>query len=149
MSINEVAPRNAPRGPASRSARAHRPCAISAFTLMEILVAMAVLSITLLTLYESFVSTVHINTMTQGLWKAIVFANNELSRIERGPIPDVSIQQGSYQDDHPMAGYDWRREVLDEEPFPGVKVRKVLLELRWAVGGSPQTYRAEIYVPPQ
>jgi hypothetical protein len=48
-----------------------------------------------------------------------------------------------------MAGYAWRREVVDEEPFPGVKVRKVLLELRWTVAGAPQLYQAVVYVRAQ
>ncbi|HKI98335.1 MAG TPA: prepilin-type N-terminal cleavage/methylation domain-containing protein [bacterium] len=119
------------------------------FTLLEVLVAMAVLAITLVTLYESFISTVRINTSTRGLWKAMIYANNELARIERSPSPSVSVQQGDFPPDDPMAGYSWRREVADEQPFPNVTVRKVLLELTWSIGGVPQSYRAQIYVQSQ
>jgi hypothetical protein len=107
---------------------------------------MAVLAIALTTLYQSFASTVRINTATRGLWKAIVYVNNELARIERGPSPSVAIQQGEFRPGDPMAGYAWRREVVDEQPFPTVKVRKVLLEVTWDAAGVPQSYRSQIYV---
>lgn len=123
---------------------AYRP----GFTLMEILVAVAVLSVTLTSMYQGFGSTVQINAASKGLWKAILFANNELARIERNAAPSVSITQGEYAPDHPMAGYAWKREVSDEEPFPGVKVRKVRFELTWRIGGADQSYQAQTYVPP-
>lgn len=116
---------------------------------MEILVTIAVLSITLMTIYRGFASTLQINQATEGLWKAILFTNNELARVERSPIPEVSIQQGEYRDDHPMAGYAWHREVLNEEPFPGVKVRKVVFKLSWKSGEAAQFYQAQTYVPTQ
>ena len=134
-----------PRGvrPGARPGRRLR-----AFTLLEVLVAMAVLAIALVTLYEGFISTVRINTTTRGLWKAMLYANNELARIERSPPLPVSIQQGDFPPTDPMAGYSWRREVADEQPFPNVTVRKVLLELTWQVAGTPQSYRAQLYVQP-
>lgn len=118
------------------------------FTLLEILVAMAVLTIALMTIYQSFASTVQINTTTRGLWKAMVYVHGELARIERGPPPSVAIEQGEFPPDHRMAGYAWRREVANEEPLPGVRVRKVLLEITWEAAGVPQSYRAQIYVQP-
>lgn len=117
------------------------------FTLLEVLVALVVLSVTLMSIYQSFGAAIHINQATKGLWQAMVFAGNELAKIERGPIPQVSIQQGEYPPDHPMAGYRWKREVGDKEPFPGVKVRKVTFELTWRLGRAKQSYEAQAYVP--
>lgn len=134
--------RRQPRRPARRAGR-------GGFTLMEVLVALAVLSIALVALHKAFSSTVYVNNVSAELWRAIRFSNNELARWEREPTPNVSVQQGTYEDGHPMAGYAWKREVVDEEPFPGVKVRKLQLELRWEVAGVPQVYRSEIYVSPR
>ena len=117
------------------------------FTLLEVLVALAILSIMLVTLYEGFSSTVNINAATRDLWRAIVYVNNELARIERGPSPAVSVQQGEFAPDDPMAGFAWQRQVADEQPFPGVRVRSVTLMLTWETGGAPQSYQSQIYVP--
>lgn len=111
--------------------------------------ALAVLSITLLALYHAFASTVAVNTTAEGLWRAMLYAHNELAGVERGPAPAVAVQQGEFADDHPMAGYRWEREVSDEEPLPGVTVRKVAYTLIWQEGGREQTYTAEVYVSPE
>ena len=129
-------------GPPGRRQRGRR-----GFTLLEILVAMAVLSIALVAIFQAFAATLRINTVTQGLWKAIIYVNNELARIERAAAPSVALDQGSFDPKGPMAGYAWRREVVDEQPLPGITVRKVLLEVTWDAAGAPQTYRSQIYVP--
>ncbi len=116
---------------------------------MEVLVALAVLSVALVALHKAFSSTLYVNEVSEGLWKAMLHAENEMARWQRRPTPQVSVQQGEYPADHPLAGYTWKREVVDEEPFPGVTVRKLVLELHWRVGGAQQTYRTSVYVPPQ
>lgn len=117
------------------------------FTLMEVLVALTVLSLTLMSIYEGFANIVFIQQATQGLWKAMVFTGSELARVERGPTPQVSVRQGEYPESHPMAGFRWLKEVADEEPFPGVRVRKVVFELSWSAGASRKTYSSQTYVP--
>jgi len=136
--------------PISRKSRNGTPGGATwrAFTLMEVLVALSVLSVALVAIYQSFAATAQINQASGGLWKAMVHVNNELARIERAPTPSVGILQGVYRDDHPLAGTEWRRIVADEEPLPGIKVRRVEFELIWDVAGAEQTYRAELYVPP-
>ena len=119
----------------------------SGFTLMEILVALTVLSLTLMSIYQSFANTVFIHQATQGLWKAMVFTGGELAKLERGPTLQVEVRQGEYPESHPMAGFRWLREVADEEPFPGVRVRKVIFELSWGTATGRQTYRSQTYVP--
>ena len=117
------------------------------FTLMEILVALTVLSLTLMSIYQSFANTVFIQQATQGLWKAMVFTDGELARLERGPALQVEVRQGEYPESHPMSGFRWLREVADEEPFPGVRVRKVIFKLSWATATGRNTYRSQTYVP--
>ena len=119
----------------------------SGFTLMEVMVALVVLSITLLGVYQGLSSTLTINQLTQELWRAILFTNNELARAERNPAGAVSISQGDYPADHSLAVFEWKREISDEEPFPGVQVRKVSFELFWKTAGRKQHYRSQTYVP--
>ena len=118
------------------------------FTLLEVLVALFILSISLMALHQAFSSTVYVNTVSQRLWRAILYANNELARMERGPVPEVSVQQGEYPEGHPLHGYSWERNVTEEEPFPGVKVRRIELELTWDIGAAAQHYKSEVYVHP-
>lgn len=116
------------------------------FTMLEVLVALAILAIALLAVHEGFTSTLFVNASTRGLWKAMVYANNELNRWDRLGQATISVDQGEFRPDEDMAGYAWRREISDQEPLPGVKVRRIRLELTWAVGGATQSYRAETYV---
>ena len=117
------------------------------FTLMEVLVALTVLSLTLMSIYQGFANTIFIQKATQGLWKAMVFTGSELAKVERGPTPQVSVRQGEYPESHAMAGFRWLKEVADEEPFPGVRVRKVVFELSWVAGAGRKTYSSQTYVP--
>ena len=67
------------------------PGKATAFTLMEVLVALAVLSVALLAVHQGFSSTLFVNASTRGLWKAITYANNELLSWERRGRADVSV----------------------------------------------------------
>ncbi|HEX7928485.1 MAG TPA: type II secretion system protein [bacterium] len=124
--------------PASKRARG--------FTMLEVLVAMAVLAIALLAVHEGFTSTLFINTSTRGLWKAMTYANNELLRWDRLGQASVSTDQGDFPEGDPMVGYSWLRQISDVEPLPGVRVRRIRLQLTWDVAGRTQAYVAETYV---
>lgn len=118
------------------------------FTLLEVLVALAVLSVMLMALYQAFSSNIFITSFTGNLWKAITYTQNELLRLERSAPPPVSIHEGDFEEDHPMYGFHWKREVVPDSPFPGITVRKVTLELSWEEGGARRSYQGKIFVTP-
>ena len=138
--------------PAGHPRRGNAPCVPSrggtpaAFTLLEVLVAMALLSVTLLTLYQAYSSNLYLVQANRSTWKAMIYVNNELMAWERRPKLNVSVAQGEFASDEPMAGYSWLREIKDEEPIPGVTVRKVELVLTWQDGTAQRSYRSHIYV---
>ena len=119
------------------------------FTLLEVLIALAVLSIAMLSLHQAFASNIYMTIYTRDLWKAVIFTRNELMQVERGSPPTVGVTEGTYEDDHELANYKWNRKVEDVEPFPGIKVRKVTFELSWEDGVVPRNYRSEVYVLPK
>jgi prepilin-type N-terminal cleavage/methylation domain-containing protein len=119
------------------------------FTLLEVLVAMAVLSVMLLALYQAYGSNIYLQSFNRSLWRAVLHAQNELSRYERMPPPPISVSEGDYDEEHPLAGYHWKRSITNASPIPGVQVRQVALELSWKEGDVTRSYEAEVYVIPK
>lgn len=123
---------------------------LQGFTLLELLIAMSILSIALVALHQGFASIIQVRQTSGSLWQAIHFGNAELLRLERDPNPPApSVAQGVYDEQHPLAGYSWTRTVRDESPLPGVTIREVILDLRWKEAGNIRSYRARMYVPPR
>lgn len=119
------------------------------FTLMEVLIALAVLSVVLIALHQAFGSNIYIHTFNRSLWKAILYSHNELLRFERLTPPPISVDQGEFEKSHAMTGYQWKRTIVDDSPLPGVTLRKVELEISWSMGSTVRSYRSEIYVLPK
>lgn len=128
--------------------RRSRP-ARGGFTLLEVLVAMAILSVMLLALYQAYGSNIYLQSFNRSLWRAVLHTQNELARYERMPPPPISVSEGDYDDDHPLAGFHWKRKITDAAPIPGVRVREVALEVSWNEGGVIRSYQAEVYVIPK
>jgi prepilin-type N-terminal cleavage/methylation domain-containing protein len=125
------------------------PARAAGFTLLEVLIALAVLSVCLLAIYQGYSTVLAISASTRKLWKAMEYSHNELARWERmNPAPEVSVNQGNFPPGDPMAGYSWKREITDLEPLPTVRVRRVRLDLFWTLGTAEQTYRSSLYVLP-
>jgi general secretion pathway protein I len=128
---------------AARAARAR------GFTLLEVMIALAVLSVCLLAIYQGYSTVLSISTSTRRLWKAMEYSHNELAKWERmNPAPQVSVSQGEFPPNDPMAGYTWKREITDLEPLPSIKVRRVQLELFWSIGATSQSDKSSLYVLP-
>lgn len=118
------------------------------FTLLEVLIALSILTLTLISIYQSFTSSVFILSSTKNLWQAMVYSHNELTQWERSVNAPVSIAQGQFDEDHQLAGALWLREISDVSPFPGIFVRKVAYKIQWQEGTHNYSYNAEIYIKP-
>jgi general secretion pathway protein I len=132
-----------------RVASTPRRRSVAGFTLLEVLIALAVLGVCLLAIYQGYSTVLAIATGTRKLWTAMEYTHNELARFERmSPSPDVSVSQGEFPRDDPMTGYAWKREITDLEPLPSVKVRRVQIEITWTFGTATQAYQSSLYVLP-
>ena len=119
------------------------------FTLLEVLVALAILSVVLIALHQAFSANIYLTGFNRSLWRAIVHSHNELQQVERLPAPSIAVSEGDFEEEHPMFGYHWKREVVDDSPIPGVRLRKIKLEISWVEGTSTRSYRSETYVVPK
>ena len=118
------------------------------FTLLEVLVASLILSISLLAVHQAFSSALLTNHTTDQLWRVLRFVNQELARIERAPqSPRVAVTQGVYPPGHPFANHRWRRSVTNYQPFPGVTIKRVAFKIEWGGLKNPRSYTATLNLP--
>lgn len=120
------------------------------FTLLEVLVALSILTIALISIYQAFASSTFLLSSTKNLWAAMVYSHNELTRWERSVNAPLSIAQGKFEEGQALAGASWVREISDVFPFPGLflQIRKVAYEIQWQEGNNNYSYHAEIFIKP-
>ena len=119
------------------------------FTMLEVMISLSILVVTLMALYQSFSTSIFVHRSTENLWKAMSHAQNELLKSERATsAPPVSISQGEFQTEHWMYGFRWKRDIIDKNPLPGIKIRQINYQLLWNEGRNTYTYDADIYVKP-
>ncbi|MBF0352404.1 MAG: prepilin-type N-terminal cleavage/methylation domain-containing protein [SAR324 cluster bacterium] len=118
------------------------------FSVLEVLVAISILTTMLIAIYQSFSTSLFILASVDNLWRSMTYTHNELTQWERSLNAPVAVNQGTFDDKHALAGFRWKREILDVSPLPGVIVRKVGYTLNWDEGKNEYTYNAEIYIKP-
>ena len=119
----------------------------SAFSVLEVLIALSILSITLIAVYQSFASSLFVLQSTKTLWKAMAETQKNLLYWEHSKDPpSLQVQQGTYEDDASLPGATWKMEVHDVNPLPGIKIRRVNYEITWMEGESEYRYSSDLYV---
>ena len=119
----------------------------SAFSVLEVLIALSILSITLMAVYQSFASSLFVLQSTKTLWKAMAETQKELLLWERSKTPPtVSVSQGSVEEDLGFLDGRWKLDIEDNLPLPGIKVRRVNYEITWMEGEREYRYSSDLYV---
>ena len=119
----------------------------SAFSVLEVLIALSILSITLMAVYQSFASSLFVLQSTKTLWKAMAETQKNLLYWEHSKDPpSLQVQQGTYEDDASLPGATWKMEVQDVNPLPGIKIRRVNYEITWMEGELEYRYSSDLYV---
>lgn len=113
------------------------------------LIALTILVIMLVGVYNAFSTSLYILSSTNNLWRAMTHSQNELVKWERAAFVPVSAAQGSYSEPEEMIGFSWERTITDITPLPNIFVRKVNYRLTWKEGASEYSYEANIYVEPK
>ena len=119
----------------------------SAFSVLEVLIALSILSITLLAVYQSFASSLFVLQSTKTLWRAMAETQKELLFWERSKNPPpVSVSQGYVEDEVEFFDGRWKLDIEDKLPLPGIKVRRVNYEITWMEGEREYRYSSDLFV---
>jgi general secretion pathway protein I len=96
------------------------------FTLLEVLVAVAVLGLALVSLLGLHVRNIDLIARDQRVTEATLLARALMTEVEAGPFPDLGAESGDFEVDYPDRYPDlrWEREV-GTTPVPNVREVRV------------------------
>ena len=122
--------------------------ATAGFTLLEVLVAVAVVAIALVTLLRLHLLSLDATIRAQDLTTAVLLAQGKLASM--GTFPETGEEEGTFEEPE-LAKYRWQTQV-SEQTFPAaggeteVQVRRVAVTIRWRDGQQERHYTLQTYV---
>ncbi len=111
------------------------------FTLLEVMIAMAILAISLVAVYQSQSQSVSMAANARFLTTASLLAQNRMSQIDAAPAREVSSGGGDFGEEFP--DYAWKVEVGNVE---GIQfLRKISLTVTHGRMKTNNAYRLVLY----
>jgi prepilin-type N-terminal cleavage/methylation domain-containing protein len=102
------------------------------FTLLELLVALAILGSTFTVLLSAHTSAARVEAEARRVLTATALTRDVLSRTEVEGLPVFEKDSGDFGEDFP--GYRWEREVSDVPLLPLQDLKQVTIRILWAEG---------------
>jgi general secretion pathway protein I len=117
----------------------------SGFTLLEMMVAISVIAIVLVSIYKMHCQTIVMNNSARFYTIAPLLAQNKLSEIETASAEKAADGSGDFGDKHP--GYSWRVSVDEVECEPLGEIAKDLrkIDLTIMLDHDELTYSIRTY----
>jgi general secretion pathway protein I len=112
------------------------------FTLLEVLVALLIVALTLVTFIHTQNRSVDLLVETANMTTATLLAQQRIVSLESQPFPEVNEAEGVFAEAE-YAGYRWRERVLDT-PIEGI--REVQVIISWAEGRQERSLELVTYV---
>jgi general secretion pathway protein I len=96
------------------------------FTLLEVLVAVAVLGLALVSLLGLHVRNIDLIARDARITEATMLARGLMAEVDAGPFPELGLSDGDFELDYPerYPGVRWEREVVTT-PVPDVREVRV------------------------
>ena len=121
----------------------------SGFTLIEIVVTLAILSLALPTLLRSFTEAAKGQAVAENRTTALYLLKFRLAAIEAEGYPDIGEEQGEFGED---SRFRWHSEVQDVESDEIEGLRLITVTVTWQERGkerliSASTYLADRQIP--
>jgi len=115
------------------------------FTLLEVLVAVAILAIVLVAVFRMHAQSISMHSATRFHTTAPLLLQAKLSEIKLTPLDDLSGDSGDFGKHYP--GYAWRfsMEDLDADSLGTVAERLKKLTVAITFGEGRYQYETEIY----
>jgi prepilin-type N-terminal cleavage/methylation domain-containing protein len=116
------------------------------FTLIEVLVAFAVLSSLLVVILQSYSDTSFFLQRTQLRETAQRITHFELFNIERVGLNNQIPREGKFPEEHELAGGSWKISETEETFMELIPVTKVTYQITWQNGIHSNTYESSILI---
>jgi general secretion pathway protein I len=110
------------------------------FTLLEVMIAMAILAIALVTIFQSQSQSISMTGNSRFLTTASLLAQGKMAEIEMLDIKDVRTDNGDFGDGFP--DYSWRVELKDTDFDVVKKIELTVTNNRLTVNNQ---YLLELY----
>jgi general secretion pathway protein I len=114
--------------PAIDSAR-RRFQAAAGFTLIEVMVALAIVAIALIGLLGLQHQTLQSVVLASDMTKAALLAQEVITQTDTGPFPALGVTTGNFENLHPRryTNFRWERRVEASAVFPDIRKVRVLI----------------------
>jgi general secretion pathway protein I len=118
---------------------------MSGFTLLEVMVALSIISIVLVSIYKLHADTLRMNQMTRFYSTAPLLAQRKLAEIKNNTLEELSSDSGGFEENFP--GYNWRVTISDVESEVLGSAAKNLKKIDIVVGayGTELSYDLRAY----
>lgn len=113
------------------------------FTLIEIVVALAILSLALPTLLHSFTMAARGQALSQNRTTALYLLKFRMAEIEIEGYPDIGDEDGEFGDN---SRFRWHSEVQDVEPEEIEGLRFVTVTVTWQEQGKEKSISMNTYI---
>ena len=110
------------------------------FTLLEIMIAVAILSIALVAILRSHSQSIVLADASIRYEKALFLAREKITEIEMKGFPEVVEEEGVFDNDK---DFSWKSKTL-ETPYEGL--REVRLTVTFKIGDTEKKINLETYL---
>ena len=126
-------------------ARDQKPETSSAFTLLEVMVAMAIMAIVLVSVYRMHSQTLTMNTTNRFYTQAPLLAQSKLAQLESGGSETIAGDSGDFGEEFP--GYRWNVTVeeVTSEALGEVASDLKRIDLMVSYNNNEYTYNIRTY----
>ena len=125
--------------------RNQKPATSVGFTLLEVMVAMAVMAIVLVSVYRMHSQTLSMNAASRFYTLAPMLAQSKLAQLEAAPLETITGDSGDFGETFP--GYSWNVSVTETsvEALGEISNDLKQIDLTVSLNNNEYTYNVRVY----